>query len=68
MRTKGYISAETLRNCDNPNEILVLSMWQSKADWFAYQKDPSRETLENEFNELFDNPTEYVAYNMGLEE
>lgn len=63
---KGYISSETLSNCDNPNEILVLSMWRSKADWDAYRKDQIRMDLEREFEQLFAAPTEYNVYNMGL--
>ena len=62
----GYISAETLSNCDNPKEILVLSMWRSKADWDAYREDPTRMDFEKEFEQLFDGPTEYSVYNMGL--
>ncbi len=63
---KGYISSETLSNCENPNEIMVLSMWRSKADWDAYKEDQSRIDLEREFEQLFDGPTEYSAYNLGL--
>jgi len=62
----GYISSETLSNCDNPNEILVLSIWRSKADWDGYREDQSRIDLEKEFEQLFDGPTEYSVYNMGL--
>jgi len=63
---KGYISSETLSNCDNPNEILVISIWRSKADWDAYTEDQTRIALEREFEQLFDGPTEYSVYNMGL--
>ncbi len=63
---KGYISSETLSSCENPNEIMVLSMWRSKADWDAYKEDQSRIDLEREFEQLFDGPTEYSAYNLGL--
>ena len=62
----GYISSETLSNCDNPNEILVLSIWRNKADWDAYREDQTRMNLEREFEQLFDGPTEYSVYNMGL--
>lgn len=64
----GYMSSETLRNCEDPNEIMVLSMWRHKADWDAYREDQSRMDLEREFEPLFDGPTEYRVYNMGLTE
>ncbi len=66
MGKKGYISSETLSSCDNPSEILVVSMWQSKADWDAYLGDPTRIELEREFEQLFESPVEYKAYNLGL--
>jgi hypothetical protein len=30
MRENGYISSETLCSCDDPNLILVLSMWKKR--------------------------------------
>lgn len=64
----GYISSETLRHCENPKEILVLSMWRHKEDWDAYREDQGRMDLEKEFEPLFDGPTEYRVYHMGLTE
>jgi len=66
MGKQGYISSETLKNCDKPNEILVLSMWQTKADWDAYQDDPARKALEKEFEGFFESPTEYSSFKLGL--
>ena len=62
----GYISSETLSNCDNPNEILVVSMWRSKADWDVYREDQTRMDFEREFEQLFESSTEYSVYNLGL--
>jgi quinol monooxygenase YgiN len=62
----GYISSETLSNCDNPKEILVVSMWRSKADWDVYREDQTRMDFEREFEQLFESPTEYSVYNLGL--
>ena len=62
----GYISSETLSNCDNPNEIVVVSMWRSKADWDVYKEDQNRMEFEREFEQLFESPTEYCVYNLGL--
>ena len=62
----GYISSETLSNYDNPNEILVVSMWRSKADWDVYREDQTRMNFERECEQLFDSPTEYSVYNLGL--
>jgi len=62
----GYISSETLSNCDKPNEILVVSIWRNKADWDAYREDQTRMNFERECEQLFESPTEYSVYNLGL--
>ncbi len=66
LGNKGYISSETLRGCDNPNEILVVAMWEKKEDWEKYKDSASRREIETTFADLLDGPTVYAAYNLGL--
>ncbi|MFW2368559.1 MAG: antibiotic biosynthesis monooxygenase family protein [Desulforhopalus sp.] len=66
MREKGYISSETLCGCDDPNLILVLSMWQKKEDWEHYKNSPARIETEAKYAELLERPTEHESYNLGL--
>ena len=66
MRQKGYISSESLCGCDDPNLILVLSMWQKKEDWENYKNSTVRKETEEKYAELFERPTEYESYNLGL--
>jgi len=66
MGEQGYISSETLRGCDDPNEIVVVSMWEKKEDWDRYKDNASRKELEAKFSELLDGSTVYAAYNLGL--
>ncbi len=66
MREKGYISSETLCSSDDPNLILVLSMWQTKEDWLNYQNSSVRKETEEKYYELFESPTEYEFFNLGL--
>jgi quinol monooxygenase YgiN len=68
LGNKGYISSETLRGCDNSNEILVVAMWEEKEDWDRYKDSASRRALEAKFTELLDGPTVYAAYTLGLYE
>ena len=44
MGNKGYISTETLVNYDDPQTVLIISMWQSKEDWDRYKdvRGPNR--------------------------
>lgn len=66
MGAQGYISSETLRGCDNPNEIVVVSMWERKEDWERYRDNPSRMELEENFSDLLACPAVHSAYNLGL--
>jgi len=63
---KGYISSETLRSLEDPNEIVVVSMWENKSDWDRYKNSPSRVEMENKFREFTDGPTLYAMYRLGL--
>jgi heme-degrading monooxygenase HmoA len=66
MGEKGYISSESLCSCDDPNLILVLSIWQKKEDWENYLNSPMRKETELRYTELLENPTEYEFFNVGL--
>ena len=33
MGQQGYISSETLTDCDDPNKVVVISMWQKIENW-----------------------------------
>ena len=66
MGRQGYISSETLRGCDDGNEILVVSMWEKKQDWDLYKNNPTRLELEEKFDKILDGPTVYSAYNLGI--
>ena len=36
----GYISGETITNLDDPNEMIIISTWESKKAWDEwYKKD-----------------------------
>ncbi|MCG8620126.1 MAG: antibiotic biosynthesis monooxygenase [Desulfobacterales bacterium] len=66
MQHDGYISSETLSNCDNPNDIVVLSMWESRKDWWRYKDSQARKDLEREFESLMEGGTRTTAYDMGM--
>jgi heme oxygenase (mycobilin-producing) len=52
MKIKGYISGETLRDLNNPHKFLVISNWNSVADWKTWEKDPDRLKVQQEMNSL----------------
>lgn len=67
MGQKGYISSETLSACDDPNYVLVISMWQRIEDWDQWINDDLRKENEAAFEALLDGPIEYETYNLGLQ-
>ena len=66
MGHKGYISTETLVNYDDPQSVLIISMWQDKEDWDNYRFSAARQEHEEKFAELFEGSTEYEMFNLGL--
>ena len=66
MGQPGYISSETLSGCDDPNNVVVISMWQRIEDWDQWKNDGLREENEAAFEALLKGPIEYETYNLGL--
>ncbi len=67
MDVKGYIASETLCGCEDPNEILVLSMWEKKEDWDRYVQSDVRKGLELSFSEVMEGPSQSIAYELGMQ-
>lgn len=65
MKQKGYISGETLINHDEPQEILVVSMWQGVENWLTWKENPERKANETQLERWLEGPTEYKTYVLG---
>ena len=59
---KGYISGETLRNVDNPEEYLVMSTWQALDDWREWLSSTQRAEIQEKIDSLLGKKTEYSVY------
>ena len=46
MQARGYISGETLRSLQDPNEYLVISTWNSLDDWRRWESDQERRDIQ----------------------
>ena len=66
MGQQGYISSETLSDCDDPNNVVVISMWQKIENWNQWKNTDLRSEIKTEFEALLDGPTKYEHYNLGL--
>ena len=66
MGNKGYISTETLVNYDDPQSVLIMSMWQSKEDWDRYKDSDTRKVHEEKYAKVFEGPTQYEIFKVGM--
>jgi len=55
--SKGYISGEMLRVRDDPQNYIVISAWQSVADWERYEKVPETKKIHGSMEKLMTRPT-----------
>ncbi|MBE9547323.1 MAG: antibiotic biosynthesis monooxygenase [Proteobacteria bacterium] len=58
----GYISGETLRNVNNPEDYLVISTWQSVDDWENWKSGKERSEIQSKIDSLLGEKTEYEIY------
>lgn len=66
MGQRGYISSETLTDFNDPNNIMVISMWQNIENWNHWKQSGSRSEIDIEFEALLDESTKYEYYNLGV--
>ncbi|MFO8033188.1 MAG: antibiotic biosynthesis monooxygenase [Desulfohalobiaceae bacterium] len=66
MEQPGYISGETLKNYNDPEEYLVISVWQSAEDWQRWLESRERQQIQNQIDELLGGRTEYSLYSPGV--
>ena len=61
----GYVSGETLRNVDHPEEYLVISTWQSVDNWKAWLSSKQRAEIQQKIDTLLGEKSEYNVYLYG---
>ncbi|MBW2406959.1 MAG: antibiotic biosynthesis monooxygenase [Deltaproteobacteria bacterium] len=66
MGQQGYISSETLTDCNDPNNVVVVSMWQKIENWNQWKNTDLRSEIETGFETLLDEPAKYECYNLGM--
>ena len=68
MNQNGYISGETLRNMNDPEEYIVISSWQSSDEWVAWLKSSERQGIQSQIDTLLGGQTQYEIYHYGFSE
>jgi heme-degrading monooxygenase HmoA len=63
---EGYITGETLRSLEKPEEFLVISTWQSFQDWKNWLASRDRKELQAKADKLLGGETTYEIYHYGF--
>jgi heme oxygenase (mycobilin-producing) len=62
IASKGYISGETLRSSEDPQNYIVISTWQSVDEWKNWDKNPERKKIQAKIEKLMVRPTKAKIY------
>ena len=64
----GYITGETLRSLEKPEEFMVISTWQSSEDWKKWLQSDERNKIQKKIDDLLGGETKYDIYHYGFSE
>jgi len=62
MKTKGYISGETLRALHDSNKYIVISTWDSLEDWQGWEGNEKRKEIQDRIDALLRGPSSHQIY------
>jgi heme-degrading monooxygenase HmoA len=62
VKQPGYVSGESLKSVENPDQYLVISTWDSLDAWKAWQGSKERAGIQNQIDALLGGKTEYEVY------
>ena len=48
----GYITGETMRNLEKPDEFLVISTWETSDDWKRWLQSSDRQQIQSQIDDL----------------
>ncbi|MGD2012178.1 MAG: antibiotic biosynthesis monooxygenase [Desulfobacterales bacterium] len=58
----GYISGETLRSLDDPEDYMVVSKWETADDWQKWSQSKERRDLQGKVDSLIGERTFYEIF------
>ena len=64
----GYITGETMRNLEKPDEFLVISTWETSEDWKRWVQSEERQQIQEQIDTLLGGKTEYEIFHYGFAE
>ncbi|MFC1830324.1 antibiotic biosynthesis monooxygenase family protein, partial [Thermodesulfobacteriota bacterium] len=58
----GYISSDTLRSLEDPEDFLVISKWETADDWNKWVHSRDRRDLQGKVDSLIGEKTFYEIF------
>jgi len=58
----GYLSGKTLRSLDNPEDYMVVSKWETAADWERWFGNKERRSIQGQIDSLIGEKTFYEVF------
>ena len=58
----GYISGETLRSLDDPEDFIVISKWETVDDWQKWLHSKERRDIQGRVDSLIGEKTFYEVF------
>ncbi len=62
QKQPGYISGETLRSLDDPEDYMVVSKWETADDWQKWLQSKERRDLQGQVDSLIGEKTFYEIF------
>ena len=62
QKQPGYISGETLRSLDDPEDYMVISQWETVDDWQKWLQTKERRDLQGRVDSLIGERTFYEIF------
>jgi heme-degrading monooxygenase HmoA len=64
----GYITGETMRSLEKPDEFLVISTWETSDDWKRWVQSDARKRIQDQIDAILGGKTEYEIFHYGFAE
>ncbi len=58
----GYVSTNTLQSREDPDDYMVVSVWDTEDDWKAWFVNPERKTIQDDIDSLIGERTFYEVF------
>ncbi len=62
MEQPGYLFGETLRNIENLEEYMVVSKWETAADWTRWFQNKKRREIQGRVDSIIGEKTFYEIF------